>query len=441
MVAQSAGRHHLFQYRDRQLIALFSRPLEDLHSEDVRQLVVEQYPEGDTVEFKSTLPARGRTIDPWIQGESRIGTKAREEILEEVVAFANAHGGHLVLGIVESDDKPHRAVDVNPIPRCADLADRLRLQARDCIEPQIPVVGITGVPTDEDGAGVVVIRVDESRAAPHRLIPTLQCYVRRSDRSEKMTMREIQDLTLQRDRAANRADAAFSTRRQEFAAFMTAFIDKKKETDALGIRATLLPVGARLFIRKVYGNAEVQPVFEIYKVHLRKGSTSLLHLPLGGGAGRPILRGIKCDGDYGHYGINREVLCDGLIEYSLISLPTEHETADLYPEWAFGLTLNAILTAHRFRSAAGAPGAEYGLEVEFLRKGSDLRMTGFGGGSPVGRRWIIDPNPLLLPRLSLGDASEIPMLMSQIAEDLFNAAGIDLDGSDWTFEIPDNLLR
>ncbi len=99
-----------------------------------------------------------------------------------------------------------------PLPRCADLAERLRLQCRDCIEPQVSLLEVGAVPIEDDGSGVIVIRVPKSRMAPHRHSATKECYIRRADRSEKMTMREIQDLTLQVERGLAAIDAAFDTR-------------------------------------------------------------------------------------------------------------------------------------------------------------------------------------------------------------------------------------
>ena len=96
------------------------------------------------------------------------------ELLEEAVAFANAYGGALLLGIRESESRPPVAAEITPIPKCQELAERLNLVFRDCVEPQIPVIEIFAVPTDGD-CGVVVIRTGRSRMAPHRVKPTRKC--------------------------------------------------------------------------------------------------------------------------------------------------------------------------------------------------------------------------------------------------------------------------
>ncbi len=112
------------------------------------------------------------------------------------VAMANSYGGDVIIGIVETDEKPPRAQALNPLPNCVDLASRLERAARDLIKPQIPL-GVQGIPTD-GSSGIVIFRVPRSRNAPHRLEMKgieKECYKRVSDRTEAMSMREIQDLT------------------------------------------------------------------------------------------------------------------------------------------------------------------------------------------------------------------------------------------------------
>ena len=50
-------------------------------------------PETDQIEFKEHLSTKGDSDDRWITHGDRIGDKARNELLEEAVAFANAYGG------------------------------------------------------------------------------------------------------------------------------------------------------------------------------------------------------------------------------------------------------------------------------------------------------------------------------------------------------------
>jgi hypothetical protein len=96
---------------------LTGKPITAVTGDDVLAFVAGAPPEGDTLELKETLPATSRgEADPWARGEDRIGDRARNELLAEVIAFANAHGGMLLLGVSETDDRPKRAKQIEPGP-------------------------------------------------------------------------------------------------------------------------------------------------------------------------------------------------------------------------------------------------------------------------------------------------------------------------------------
>lgn len=95
---------------------IFGKPFKLLDLDDIKRLITEQVPEDNGIEYKEELPAN-KVTDPWIQGENKIGEKARNEILEEIVAFSNGHGGMLFLGISESDMGDGVAAGFKPIPK------------------------------------------------------------------------------------------------------------------------------------------------------------------------------------------------------------------------------------------------------------------------------------------------------------------------------------
>ena len=235
------------------MIAVLSKPADQIGVSDLNELIDSEVPESDQIEFKETLSTKDGSPDRWITHRDRIGEKARNQILEETVAFANAYGGALLLGIRESESRPPVAAEIKPIPRCADLAERLKLKFRDCVEPQIPLIEIFAVPTDGD-CGVVVIRTSRSRMAPHRVIPTGKCPIRRSDRCEEMTMREIQDLTLNLSRGLERLERQLEARSE---LFEKEFDRLTTPDDAWGIRATAAPVGEDIRFDRVYGVADL----------------------------------------------------------------------------------------------------------------------------------------------------------------------------------------
>ena len=184
---------------------------------------------------------------PGFLGKNKIGEGARDEVIEEAVAFANAHGGALLIGIRESKSKPPVAAEITPVPRCFELAERFKLKFRDCVEPQVPSLKVFGVPTD--GAnGVVIIRVGRSRHAPHRVEPTRKCTVRRADRCESLTMREIQDMTLNVSRGMERIDKRLEERSERFQRELDRL---QTPDDSYGLRLIALPIGEEIRFHRV----------------------------------------------------------------------------------------------------------------------------------------------------------------------------------------------
>lgn len=117
----------------------------------------------------------------------------------------------------------------------------------------------------------MVIRVPQSRLAPHRLQQTRECYIRRADRTEKMTMREIQDLTLQRERGMAALDARFLARRERWVQALHARTTPSGR--CIGVRLTMLPTATDLWIDPVYRNPAVTP---IRKSHVVKVGTATI---------------------------------------------------------------------------------------------------------------------------------------------------------------------
>ena len=415
------------------MIPLFTKAMNAITQEDIAQLITDKYPEGDNVEYKQTLSTSDGSPDRWIATGDGIGNKARNELLEEITAFANAHGGHLILGIEETRDRPARASSIFPIPRCVELAERLQLQIRDCIDPQLPIIHVKGVPTTPEGQGVVVIRIPQSRSAPHRVTPTLNCCVRRADRCEKMTMREIQDLTLYRERGLARVEAVFEKKKVDFRGIIDRF------TKAFGIRVTCIPIGSELYIDRVLNNSELIPIYNRFTGEYASRQI-YLEYPYHSHTTRPILGGARHTYDEDNFTVTKNVMKNGLIEFVIFQRMGESSDLVVFPEWVIGLTLTALLTAHRFRRAVGARGCEYAFETEiYSNRTYPLFLLNFGS-HPSGRGAVIEPTPLQYPRMSLGDAAEIPLLLRELKNNLFDSSGQDTDRFNFAVMIPQELL-
>ena len=429
------------------MINLLSVPVDQIRISDIESLIESKIPEGEQVEFKEKLPAKNGS-DPWMSGGDKVGDRAKNELLKEVVAFANGYGGALLLGIGESSTKPAVANKISPIPRCADLAERLKLVFRDRVEPQLPRIEIFAVLTEDD-SGVIIFRVGKSRLAPHRVTGTLVCPVRRADRCEEMTMREIQDMTLNVTRGLERLERQLSERAERF---RQDFERLSSPEDAFGIRLTAAPVGDEIRFDHVFHQGAIINKFDIgwRKVSLQtdNGERNLEFFPHWlPTSWRPILRGARQE--TGTYSANqdpsyigyRELYCDGLVEWGLVSVSSDFRKYLLSPDWPIIMFANLAVWADHVRRQAAAPTTEYALEVEICNLGGTV-LVGYNDTYSQtmfsGIRGLIDYPPLsniVFPRYPLNNPDDIFRLLALFHRDFWNEHGKDIGVEENTLTI------
>ena len=412
------------------MLEVLSKPLDEIGIVDIQSLIDSEAPEGEQIEFKKELPGERGTPDPWGNGENKIGNHAKDTILKEIVAFANAYGGVLLIGIEESDEKPAVAAKISPIPRCNDLAERLKLVFRDRVEPQLVRIDIVGVPIDGE-SGVVVIRVGRSRLAPHRVTKTRICPVRRADRSEEMTMREIQDMTLNVSRGWERLERRLSERSERFP---EEFGRLEQHENAFGIRFTAVPVVDEIRFDHVFQQGSIVRELDMsWRTITQESPTSRQNLDIPPDfpptTWRPLLRGARAEAyppipDYLPECLGyREIYCDGLVELGYVSIAgTVDAPYYLYPDWPIVMFANLAAWADHIRKQVGVSTVEYALEVETRNLGN----SGFVGRSG-GVRWRQPPmlSNAKFPTYPLNDPDEIPELLAWFHRDFWNSIGRD----------------
>lgn len=415
-----------------------AKALPELTFDDLSTVLVEEWPEDEQLELKQALPtAEGVQADRWVTHGDGLGDPAKKGIFKEVVAFANSYGGDLILGIEESDDPPKRAARRMPIPKCHDLAERLAITARNVIDPQIPRLEFRGIPINDTGEGYVVIRVPKSRAAPHRLTLTKECYRRRGGSSEAMTMREIQDLTFTVARGVDAVNGRLAGMRKDFQQWIAE--GATHGWRMMSLRVNGAPSSSDLFVERVHQVAELVPPSDRFQVAL--GSSvqkyELNSLLSQSHNWRPVLRGTRAmDGDPGRSTLRSllQLDCDGAVSYFLNTYDKIEEPQQqplgrreylLNPGWLFGLVLNALKAADRFRAYASAHAVEYAFEIEIV---PDIalpvhRMTnGSGWHETAG---VLPPRPLVLPRYAVGSLEDRDALLNLIWRDFWNSVGVD----------------
>ena len=443
------------------MIDILTKPADQLGIDDLNALINSRVQEDEQIEFKGGLSAEKGQVDPWYNG-GKLKKKAKTEILEESVAFANAFGGTLILGIEEkkSSNGPGVANKISPIPRCDDLASSLELIFRDCVEPHIPRLEIVPIRT-QGGAGAVVIRVGRSRLAPHRVTLSLVCPIRRSDRCEKMTMREIQDLVLNLERGPAKLDTLFTERSGRFEGEFRGFNDWNQ--NAIGIRATAAPLGDEVWFD--YSNKALRDDLAWHSVIAHSGNT---YCELGGlkipstKGWRPILRGERMEKSFRSHDrrltkkVYWELHNNGLVELGLISFRSIDLFFDLgryggiLPAgWLITMFANLLAWIYRLRNHAGAPVAEYDLELETRIYGDPLprlavlrKIEAFRSqrGQYIGktRPEFVDNcaalgtpmNSIRFPRYSFGSSDEIILILNLFELDLWNNVGLPDQGHD-----------
>lgn len=127
---------------------------ENINEADLNELLAAQVPEGLRIEYKREL--YGNT-----DGD-------KKEFLKDVSAFANAQGGHLIIGIEENGGIP---TSINGIP-LADVDEallRLDQIIQNGLEPRIRDVRTKNVVL-ANGSQCIIIRIPRSWNPPHRVI-------------------------------------------------------------------------------------------------------------------------------------------------------------------------------------------------------------------------------------------------------------------------------
>ena len=411
------------------------------NQKDVEALVAAKVPEGERLEFKRELSVRKGRKDSWAT-DKKLSDAAKKQILHEVVAFANAYGGTLLLGIAETESKPPVADRVVPMPHCAELADRWRLVFRDSVEPPVPQLQIHAVPTDGD-AGVVVFQVGRSPMAPHRVKPTLECPIRRADRCENMTMREIQDMCVNTARGLERLEQQLEIRAQRFQDKEIAGLQDPKT--CVGIRMTAVPVVDTVAFDAVLYRGQLMPALapQWRSAKVTQGSTERqmdMNSWYLGQRWRPMLRAARSDyvseemtaRPYSH---NRycEIHCDGLLELGYVSNrnigsqdPDTHRMSEsLFISWV----PNLLVWVDQVRCQAQVPLAEYILEVEITVRGKPCILVpdAQNAGWSFGLLPASPPQVQQFPLYPFRQAEDGDALTRQFWRDLWHWLGQNID--------------
>ena len=113
----------------------------------MRRAVAGRQRERADLDFKAALPPRDKNRD----------------LAKDLAAMANAGGGTIVVGISE---RAGRADQVRPFD-LTGAAERVASIARDLVYEALPLGDVNDVTTEEDGRGVLVVRVERGERIPY----------------------------------------------------------------------------------------------------------------------------------------------------------------------------------------------------------------------------------------------------------------------------------
>lgn len=128
-------------------------PLDRVGPSDIDALLANQVPEGRSVEYKRDLPGGGDA--------------EKKEFLADVSSFANTAGGDLIFGIHEVGGVPTQIFGVSTNDMDAEQR-RIDSMIRDGLEPRISYA-LRPIQAS-NGKVVLILRIDQSFEAPHRVI-------------------------------------------------------------------------------------------------------------------------------------------------------------------------------------------------------------------------------------------------------------------------------
>ena len=160
---------------------------------DVQRLITDRVQEGPHLDFKRDLPAA------W-------DNSARHELLADVTAFANSGGGDIVYGVDENEAAEASVICPQTLASVDQEVRRLQDFLLNLAEPRLPGVQVHAVPINEAGkpGHVLVVRVPQSWAAPHRVKTNQHLYVREGLRKRPLDVPELRALFVRTETQAQR---------------------------------------------------------------------------------------------------------------------------------------------------------------------------------------------------------------------------------------------
>lgn len=161
----------------------------------IEQFITDQTREDSHLDFKRNLP------EAWNEG-------AKHEFLADTTAFANSGGGDLIFGIEEDGQAQAMTVIPQILANVDQEVRRLQDFLLNLTEPRLPAVKVHAVPVSVAGIDghVIIVRISQSWAGPHRVKTNQHFYIRDGLRKRQLDIPEIRSLFLRTDNQARKVN-------------------------------------------------------------------------------------------------------------------------------------------------------------------------------------------------------------------------------------------
>jgi hypothetical protein len=184
----------------RRKMSIFVKPENEIKFEDVKAFCDEQIEENSRVEYKRAFSS----------------TDEKKQIAKEISAFANTHGGIILVGVGEKDRKPKLPID--GIDYREGFNEKVTsIALKNIYPPVFPETKVCRFGNNLEKA-VVVIRVQESDETPHTVESTTGIYVRVDSQSEpqRAPFEDIEWLINRRKKAVENRERLLRRAKERF---------------------------------------------------------------------------------------------------------------------------------------------------------------------------------------------------------------------------------
>lgn len=358
---------------------LRTKSLDEITWQDIEALAASGTAEDAMLEFKGLLPEKNGKRHAWYDGRDDITSYTRDKLAEEVVAFANAYGGRLIIGIAETQDRPRKAAGTEPLPRCGKFAEQFEQALRSLVDPPIGGLQIRAIidPGTED-AGAVIIAVPASELSPHGIGRPPAAYVRRGTACEPMTMRDLQSVFWDGRTSRERVEQI----RAKYSADLPKMARLQAKGELRDRRGQTVDPNAKGLLVRV--TAIPQQSLEMTDLPAREWGLNLrpnqngLGLRSASAFGEGAFRDGLTRTSHGLWAMDVgpsrwDFRDDGTV--SVVGFkagrPGDNGTANLhYPGWYAAMISQVMVMADRIRRHAGRPDVPIEIDIELLHDGS-----------------------------------------------------------------------